>query len=349
MKKTLSYFLISIVFLGISSCEVLLFQPQPESDPKSIFDQVWNFANERYSFFEFKKIDWDASKTKYGARITDSMGEEELFKVCGDMLGDLKDGHVNLQSKFNVSRSPEVFLEYPTNYFGEILNRGYFKGQTQILDGSFRLYDFGDILYVNYSDFTLPVTEYAMDYISDKMQGKRGMILDVRENGGGSTANIDLIVNRLIDKKISTGVEWFKSGPGREDFKKDSVYISPSDSKKKILDKPIALLVNRGCYSATNMFVMAMTGLPNVTTIGGRTGGGGGYPSTTQLSNGWTLRVSSSRLFDKKGFNVENGIEPKIKKEIKTVDFANLKDPILDEGLRFLRASSTAIQAKSDL
>ncbi len=334
---------ITILFLMISliSCEQIFMPASPKTSNEAIFEQVWKFTNEKYTFFELKKIDWNALKVKYKSRVTESMDEEELFKVCSDMLYELKDEHVNLRSKFNVSRNPEVFLDYPTNYDGDILTRNYFKGGVQYLDGgNFRLYDFKDVLYVNYNSFINAVTNESMDYICKKAQSKRGLILDLRQNGGGAVNYIYKIAERFVEKKTFAGLEYNKTGPKPTDLKLDSLFLKPfkaDTSIQKYTKNPIVVLTNRGCYSATNFFAMMIKEVPNVTVIGGKTGGGGGVPATTELSNGWILRVSSSSAVDIYGYNIENGVEPDRKVDISAADKSQNRDTILEAALNFIR------------
>jgi Peptidase family S41/Tricorn protease C1 domain len=346
MKNLYKYLVICVLSLVSFACEQAFMSPTPKTDPEAVFNQVWNFANEKYTFFDYKKVDWDAAKTKYKARITANMDEEALFKVCNDMLYELKDEHVNLVSKFNISRNPEVFLDYPTNYDGDILTRYYFNGRQQYLDGgNFRLFDFDDVLYVNYRSFSDAVTKESMDYICKKATNKKGIVLDLRQNGGGSVANIYNIAQRFTDKKIYAGLSYAKIGPGREDLKKDSLFISPfkaDTATQKFTQKPIVVLTNRGCYSATNFFAMMAKEIPNVTVVGGKTGGGGGVPATTELSNGWTLRVSTTRSFDINGNNIEGGVEPDIRIDISAADKSKNKDTILDYALKLIRTKPMA-------
>lgn len=330
MKKVLILMIICSTF----SCEKLLMSPTPESNPKAVFQQVWDFANEKYSFFEFKKVDWDKSYRTHVGKITDSMTEEELFKVCDDLLYELKDEHVNLISQFAISRNPEVFLDYPSNYFSDVLSRKYFNGRTQSVDGAFALFEFPNALYVRYDSFSDNISDYAMDYIIDKANTKKSLILDLRDNGGGSVANIDILTSRFINEKTVMGVEFHKSGPGIDDFLGQEISVDVEKDSKKFLNKPIYILTNRGCYSATNRFAAYMKGLPNVTLIGGQTGGGGGLPTATELSNGWVLRVSGSQFFDRKKLNIENGILSDILVTISNSDMASGKDTILDRALQ---------------
>ena len=334
MKRYLSLFLL----LFLISCEQLGMKPTPSTDPKSVFDQVWNFANDKYAFFEFKNVDWNKAYNTYSSRVKSTMTDEELFKVCYDLLYELKDEHVNLITDFNISRNPEVFLDYPTNFFSDVLDRNYFHGRTQIIDFTFNYFEFNDVAYVRYSSFMDDVSEYAMDYIMDKIKDKKGLIIDVRDNGGGSVTNIDILCERFITEKTKMGVEWHKSGIGKDDFKGQDVEVDVKKDIKQFLNKPVVILTNRGCYSATNRFAAYMKGLPNITLVGGQTGGGGGLPTATELSNGWILRVSGSQFIDRREENIENGVSPDVKIDIQKSDIDAGKDAILEKAISLIRS-----------
>lgn len=308
----------------------------PDKSPHSIFEQVWTFTDENYSFFEYKKIDWDSVKIEYEKKIDEKMSEEELFDVLADMLFLLKDGHVNLSADFDRSRNWHWYLDYPPNYDFALLERNYFKHQEQYV-GSFILCDFQDVGYVHYRSFGNFVEQDDMDYIINKFKDYKGIIIDVRNNGGGSVSNVYAIAERFVNQEIEVAYEQDKNGPGHEDFTdKKSVKLTPREDKDSF-DKPVVILTNRLCYSATNMLVTLMSSLPQLTIIGDKTGGGGGTPTFTELSNGWTLRVSSSRLFTLDNFNVENGIEPDIQVKQSSEDTAEGKDSILEFALNYLR------------
>jgi C-terminal processing protease CtpA/Prc len=158
----------------------------------------------------------------------------------------------------------------------------------------------------------------------------------LRSNGGGSVANISKLVSRFTDKRFLAWKEAEKSGPGKQNltaFKE--TYIDPKGDKKYL--RPVIILTNRRCFSATTLCVAAMLNLPNVKVIGDWTGGGGGGPSSTQLPNGWVVRYSSTITLMPNGFNIENGTPPTIKQDMTKEDEAKGIDSIIERALRELK------------
>ena len=103
--------------------------------------------------------------------------------------------------------------------------------------------------------------------------------------------------------------------------------------------KKAVVLTNRRSYSATNDFVNSMKQLPLITVIGDKTGGGSGLPFTSEMPNGWSIRFSASPMFDPEMNQLEFGIDPDIKVDISTEDYARGIDTIIEEACIFLKKS----------
>ena len=110
-------FLIMIFF----SCEEVFIDADPKNDPLVNFDFLWSELDQKYSFFDFKKIDWDSVYNVYRPQVNSSTPREELFNVMANMMNTLRDGHVNLRSEFNISKYENWFLDYPANFERELI------------------------------------------------------------------------------------------------------------------------------------------------------------------------------------------------------------------------------------
>lgn len=335
MKNQLILAVLGLVILS-SSCKKVLFEEEPEKTPESLFQQTWEFADNKYSFFEFKNIDWDSVYNVYRPKIYNEMSDDSLFTVLGDMLYVLRDGHVNLSSPFDISRNWQWYLDYPPNFSEDLLDRYYFLDQEQYI-GPFKVFDFGDVGYMQYGSFMAEVTEKDMKIVLDKFRSHKGLIIDLRNNGGGSVANVYTIGNHFVDKTTRCAYEKEKTGPGKNDFSAPKDLTFEPVEGNTAYSLPVVILTNRKCYSATNMLITMMSALPNVTLIGDKSGGGGGIPTYTQLSNGWIVRLSASQTFTLDDFNNEDGVHPDIKVDISETDMANHYDAILETALTYLR------------
>ena len=328
--------ILALAAAGLSSCERFFMPVRPEVSPAVIFDEVWTFADTHYSFFDLKGVDWDQIHQEYHPQVRPDMDDPELFDLLAEMLYELRDGHVNLRSPFDLSRYWEWYLGYPQNFDADLLEREYFRGDQEYA-GPFVVYDFGDVVYARYASFASPVEPGHLDSLFTRFADRSGFVLDVRNNGGGSGSNAYAIANRLVEARNVRGYQEYKSGPGRDDFTAaQEVAISPPVDAVLWL-KPFVVLTNRSSYSATNLFVSLVKGLEQVAVVGDTTGGGGGNPAFTELSNGWLLRVSAHRLFTNDGLNVELGIPPDTAVDMHPADAAAGEDTILETALAFIR------------
>ncbi len=131
-----------------------------------------------------------------------------------------------------------------------------------------------------------------IDNIISELYNKAGIIIDVRENGGGNSSNAEIIAGRFADKKRLYGRFYNKTGRDAIDFSDwVSLYIEPGGTKQFL--KPVVIITSRRTFSSSEDFVLAMKVFPHVTQIGDTTGGGIGNPVFRELPNGWIYRLST--------------------------------------------------------
>ena len=129
-----------------------------------------------------------------------------------------------------------------------------------------------------------------------------------------------------------------KTGPGHDDFSElYPQYLEPSEGILWL--RPVVVLTNRRCYSAANDFVLKVNPLPNVTTLGDRTGGGCGLPFNSELPNGWAVRFSASPMYDAQKQLTEFGIDPEIPVSLSQEDQEKGIDTLIERAIELLNAS----------
>lgn len=334
MKTHLMWLLIAIILSAtLLSCENLFIKPDPANTPTNNFELLWREVNERYTFFDYKNIDWDASYKKYRPMVNDNMSERELFKVLAAMMNDLRDGHTNLVSDFDVSRNYSWYLDYPQNFNGTIIERNYLGNDYEIT-GPFRnKFITQNIAYVQYPSFLGIADSSSLNILMDKYRNTKGMIIDIRDNTGGAVVMVNTIAAHFVPNDITLGYERYKKSPDPNDFTDfSSFYVRKA---KKSYNGKVVVLTNRLVYSAANMFASVMGELPQVTLIGDQTGGGA--PFSGELLNGWTYRFSGNQLVNLQKEQIENGVKPDIKIDLLPTDEAKGKDTILEYAIGFLQ------------
>jgi len=282
--------------------------------PTGNFEALWHIIDEHYCFFDYKQhvygLDWQEVYNKYKVRVNDNMSETQLFEVLCDMLGELRDGHVNLISSMDYGRYWAWHEAYPQNY-SDTLERRYLGTDYRIAGGmSYRILD-DNIGYIRYASFASPVGEGNMDDCFSYLALCRGLIIDVRNNGGGELTTAERLAARFVQEKTLVSYMQHKTGTGHSDFSQlEARYLEPSSNLR--WHKGVCVLTNRSVFSAANDFAVMMHALPNVKLVGDHTGGGSGMPMSSSLPNGWSVRYSACPIYDKNKQQTEFGIDPDV-------------------------------------
>lgn len=329
MKKYLYSFVGFFLGITLLSC---IREDVSGNSPQANFESLWKIIDEQYCFLEYKKqeygLDWDEVHERYAKRITASMGSEALFEVLSEMVNELRDGHVNLHSSMASSQYREWFDAYPRNFSDSIqsiyLRKDYINssGLTyQILENN--------IGYIYCESFSDGIGDGNLNQILNRLAICDGLILDVRNNGGGNLTTAQKLASRFTNEKVLVGYMCHKKGPGHTDFSEPKpVFLEPSDGIR--WQKKVVVLTNRRSYSATNDFVNSMKLLPHVTILGDKTGGGSGLPFSSELPNGWSIRFSASPMFDPEMNQLEFGIAPDRKVDMISEDMRKGKDTMIE-------------------
>lgn len=308
MRKLI--YIITLLFI-LSSCEKVLMETEPANDPATNFEYLWSTADEKYSFFDYKGINWDEVYNEYKPQINDGLTDVELFDILAEMLNKLQDGHVNIIAPFDISRY-NIDYSSPENYNFRLLEDNYIGWDYRItgplINTSFERNGI-KIGYICIKSFSYLIQEADIDYALNSLEDTRGLILDLRGNGGGYIYNVFLLGPRFADTERLIGTSIQKDGPDHEDFT-EAIDINMEPDGEFQWTKPVILLTNRGSFSATSFFALAMKAFPHVVQVGDTTGGGLGVPAGFELPNGWGYRFSVTQTFSANGDNWESGVPP---------------------------------------
>lgn len=335
MKKALLLLAFSFSLFTFTSC---VKEDYYDNSKQGNYEALWRIMNEHYCFFDYKKheygLDWQEVYNKYKVRVNDNMRETQLFEVLCDMLSELRDGHVNLSSSYDYGRYWTWQEAFPKN-FSDSLERKYLGTDYKISSGiSYRVLD-DNIGYLRYESFQSPVGEGNLDDIISYLLLCRGLIIDIRNNGGGDLTNAERLAARFVQEKTLVGYLQHKTGTGHNDFSNlEPQYLEPSSNLR--WHKPVCILTNRSVYSAANEFATMMHALPHVKLVGDRTGGGSGMPMSSSLPNGWNVRFSACPMYDKDKQQTEFGIDPDYLVQLTDEDMKKGEDSIIEAARKII-------------
>lgn len=324
--------------LLLSSCEKA---DVSDDSPVANFEALWQILDERYCFFDYKAsvygLDWNEVRRRYYKLVDDSMSEEGLFDVMARMLAELRDGHVNLIAPFNISHYTAFYRDYPHNFSADLLEQTL---------GSYYRYASGlyctilpdNIGYIYCGSFENSLSEYALDEMLRYVAFCHAVIIDVRDNGGGSLDSSERLASRFTNDDILTGYVAHKTGPAHDAFSEpQEVYLSAAAEHVR-WQKPVAVLANRRTFSAANDFVRCMRYTPQCVVVGDKTGGGSGLPMSQEMPNGWSVRFSACPTFDVDMQHTEFGIDPDLSVTLTDEDILRGVDTILEAARTLLNA-----------
>ena len=311
-----------------------------QSTARQNFDALWRIMDERYCFFEYKNIDWQEVYDRYEVQLDKIKDHYALFDLMAAMLAEVKDGHVNLTSPFDVSRYWDWYTDYPAN-FSSSVQKNYLGDDYRIAGGlRYQKLKSGDIGYIYYGSFSSSISLQSLSYIFHQFKACKGLIIDVRNNGGGSLAYADRLASCFTEERILTGYMLHKVGTAHDAFSDPfPIYLDPV--KGLLWKRPVVVLMNRSCYSATNDFLCKMKQIPHVTLVGDRSGGGGGLPFSAELPIGWSVRFSASPTLDKNMEQIEFGIDPDVRIDMSDSDVSKGKDSIIEAGIEIILKKSS--------
>ncbi len=144
----------------------------------------------------------------------------------------------------------------------------------------------GQVLYLSFSSFSL-VSEYqggfpkvktVLDYFFSQLKNTsiKGLIIDVRGNGGGDLEDLNFLVGSLISSPLHIGYTRSKGGNGRLDYTPWADAIVTPTAGAAAFTKPIVVLADGESVSLSEITTMSLKLLPNTTFVGDTTWGANG-------------------------------------------------------------------------
>lgn len=144
--------------------------------------------------------------------------------------------------------------------------------------------------YLALSSFTENCSkDFKKAFIELKQKGAKALILDLRDNGGGSLSEAIDIVNFFVPKGQEIVVTKGKLKQAQGSYKTEN---EPIDTKI-----PLAVLVNGGSASASEIVSGSLQDLDRAVIIGTRTYGKGLVQTIRPLPYNGTLKVTTSKYY----------------------------------------------------
>jgi carboxyl-terminal processing protease len=150
-------------------------------------------------------------------------------------------------------------------------------------------------------------------------EGMKGLILDLRNNGGG-----------LLDNAIEMGSIFIKEGPivHTIDRNKNKETFEVVETDYTWYDKPLLVLINGGSASASEILAGAIEDSGRGRLIGTRSFGKASVQNIKPFSDGSAMLITVAKYLTPKGADINKvGITPNVIVEIPTEDIKAAMEP----------------------
>ncbi len=309
-----------------------------ELAPAESLDVLAREMGRRYAHFDPAGPAWAEAVAARRTSFPKDGAAAAFVEAAKGLLAPLRDPHVWIRS------APGAALVVP--YAPKVTPNGDLAAVARALTGARRvgkvaiLGEVGaDVGYVNLA--SLEGTDAEFGEVGAALDAwraaKRGVLVDLRWNGGGDERRGMAIAARFADRDRVYARRRVRSGPKPTDLS------APADArlvpaKDADASTPLVVLVGPVCMSSGEGLAKMFHALPHVTLVGQPTRGASGNPAPVELPNG--VDVWFSRWVDllPDGTPLEGrGVPPDV-----AVDAKGPGDPTFVAGLALLREKISA-------
>jgi len=288
------------IFLFVWLCAIgMLYSAAPAQEVKSVSDEAYRdgiiakicgLLEEKYVFPEQAKKYAEEFKAKGRSVSYDTLREASEFAEAAtrDLQTITGDKHIRLRKieASAIGEKTENALHHPVRLF--VLrnreNAGFFK--LEWIDGK--------IGYLDIRRFYSPAESKdlfigAMRFLANA----NAIIIDLRENQGGSTDILPYLFRYFIDYPAQLTGNYIRE----EDFLQES-WISKDVEGKLLTTVPLFLLTSQKTFSAAEWFAYDMKVRKRATIVGEPTGGGAHSVDLFRLDDEFEIFIPTSRAIN---------------------------------------------------
>jgi carboxyl-terminal processing protease len=364
----------------------------PGDNYPDIFQSFWNGMNTNYVFWGIDTTNWDNMYTVYKPlfdklTIFDSPHEALAEQYFSQMTQGLIDSHYTLDFELTgygfqpstyrrLQQDPNYFTDsaFPAAVLDSLIPHKYIDAASLVmgtdtvdLEGSDVPFTAvtgtiqGDILYLYFSNFALsqagantgPVFNYFFTMLHRNYTNLKGIVIDLRGNGGGEIDDLDYLVGQMVTSQYTFGYTRYKNGVNRLDYSPWApAVVKPWVGGSVNVTAPIVVLADHLSVSMSELTTMAIKTLPNGKFIGTRTWGANG-PLTSSVyfdggqftigsaafgSTGYMFVYTSSSMFKYLNGDIYEGVgvPPDIYARETNAAYLNGDDLVLDAAIKYI-------------
>ncbi|MGB1206783.1 MAG: S41 family peptidase [Chitinophagales bacterium] len=342
MKK-----IIYSIFIIIVSLSQACIKDDVANNNEAIFNYIWTEMDENYGGFIPRKINWDSIYVAYQPLAMASNTEDELWDICTSIIDVFDDQHIAIvddvgkkgfasgkigdellaEKEFNINVIKEQYLE---NNFTALS-----VGDEDFVYGTIKNKNIGYIYMPHFSNIN--DWYFEIDTAIEALLSTDGLIVDIRNNGGGAPLIDRYVASRFIaERKLAFSIQT-RNGEAHTDFDEPTVYFAEAAGNQQYT-KPTILLINHSTVSAGEEFALFLETQNHITVVGDTTSNAFSTVAFTRfLPNGWRFMFPNQLYSYPDGSSPEGvGIIPDIYFQNDSLDIQNNIDKVLEKGIELL-------------
>ncbi len=261
------------------------------------------------------------------------------LEAHGKLLEGPKNSSVNIRIRGSDGATRDLTLIRRSNWED--------KPWTQLPSFEFKEMTLG-IAYVAIRTFGSGDVVEQFDEIYRNVQEARGLIIDVRENGGGDTHNASGIISYLTDRTLS-GSHWktrqympsFRAWNQEENWH-EGVHDPVRPGTQNPFLGPLVVLIGPGTVSAAEDFLITLHHSGRATLVGERTAGTTGQPLFVSLPAGMARICTKRDTYPDGREFVGIGVIPDVEVHPTREDISSGRDAVLERAMDVVRTSAAS-------
>ncbi len=297
MKRTVLFVLLALVVAG-----ALAFGQSPQAPAvdaakkQAIVDEISTILDKNYIFPETAKKVGEALRAKLKAGDFDKAADAASFAraVSAVILDVSKDRHTGFTYNPAMAEDIRKMMGQSEDERAKVRERrlqaarrenfGFRK--VEKLDGNIGYLDFR--MFAS-PDQAGPTAIAAMNFLAYS----DAVIVDLRQNGGGDPAQIQLICSYFFSDPAHLNDLYYREGDRMENY-----WTLPYVPGPRLADADLYILTSSNTFSGAEEFTYNMKNLKRATVIGETTGGGAHPTDTRIVQTDYILRVPFARAIN---------------------------------------------------
>jgi C-terminal processing protease CtpA/Prc len=290
--------------------------------------------------------------------ISSSSTQRTKYLGVRNLLLGLENTSITISYKLPDGDSTTVTLSRGSN------NDDWFLQDEQ----TFHKFLYPEISYLRINSFNDGSIVDSIEYYINELKTSKAIIIDIRDNGGGSSIIAkdiaqyfvcdSIVTGSFVKTRINLGNQRSRGlNLSRKDTIKNSInksnylmaknllllplgvssFPNEIEMSRRITGVPVVVLTNAGNISAAEEFLIYLSSQENIALVGEPTGGGNGQPMLINLPHGGHIAVCSQYCSYSDGQEYyRTGIVPDIFVSQTLDDLMNGKDSVIEASVSYL-------------